>query len=221
MKTEDILEFLKRLAANNNRPWFQEHKAEYLAVKQAYEDLIATAIARISTFDESVAHLSPSDCTYRIYRDTRFSADKTPYKTHLGAYINSRGKKSNHCGYYIHLEPDNCLLAGGTWCLPSDMLRAVRQSVCDNLDEFRSIVEDPEFKKYFPTIGEQCLKTIPKGFPKDFPYPDYLKCKDYAVECDVPDSFFTSPDFFDRMDDIFQQMKRLTDFLNYTIDDME
>lgn len=68
----------------------------------------------------------------------------------MGGYINSRGKKSNHCGYYIHLEPGHCMLAGGSWCMPSNMLKAVRQSVVDNIDEYRSIVEDPAFKSIFP-----------------------------------------------------------------------
>ena len=221
MDTADIFDFLRRLAANNERTWFQEHKEEYLAVKEAFDDLIAAAIARIATFDDSVAHLSPSDCTYRIYRDTRFTNDKSPYKSHLGAYINSRGKKSNHCGYYIHLEPENCMLAGGSWCMPPAMLKAVRMSVCDNIDEFRSIVEDPEFTQYFPVIGEQHLKTMPKGFPKDFPYPQYLKCKDYIVWHNVDDDFFIAEDFLDRMDKVFRQLKRFADFTNYTIDEME
>lgn len=143
MDIPGILDFLKVLAANNNREWFQEHKAEYLSVQADFEELLAGVIARLSPWDESVAHVLPRDCTYRIYRDVRFSSDKSPYKTHIGGYINARGKKSNHCGYYLHLEPGNCMLAGGSWCMPADMLRAVRQSVCDRIDEYRAIVEDP------------------------------------------------------------------------------
>ena len=141
MDISEILDFLKRLAAHNNREWFQEHKTEYLRVQTAFEELLSVVIARISLFDESVAHVLPRDCTYRIYRDVRFSADKSPYKTHIGGYINAKGKKSDHCGYYLHLEPENCMIAGGSWCMPSDMLRAVRQSVCDNIDLYRSIVD--------------------------------------------------------------------------------
>ena len=185
MNIPEILDFLKRLAVNNNRPWFQEHKTEYQHVQQNFEELLSAVIARIAVFDDSVSHVQPTDCTYRIYRDIRFSSDKSPYKTHIGGYINAKGKKSNHCGYYIHLEPDNCMLAGGSWCMPSDMLKAVRQSVYDNIDEFRAIVEDPAFKAYFPIIGEEHLKTMPKGFPKDFPYPQYIQCKDYIVSCRI------------------------------------
>ena len=207
MNIPEILDFLKRLAANNNRPWFQEHKTEYQHVQQNFEELLSAVIARIAVFDDSVSHVQPTDCTYRIYRDIRFSSDKSPYKTHIGGYINAKGKKSNHCGYYIHLEPDNCMLAGGSWCMPSDMLKAVRQSVYDNIDEFRAIVEDPAFKAYFPIIGEEHLKTMPKGFPKDFPYPQYIQCKDYI--------------FLDRIADVFKQLKRFADFTNFTIDDFE
>lgn len=221
MDIPEILDFLKRLAANNNRLWFQEHKVEYQRVQKSFEALLAAVIARVAVFDPSVAHVQPSDCTFRIYRDTRFSSDKSPYKNHIGGYINAKGKKSNHCGYYLHLEPGNCMLAGGSWCMPSDMLRAVRRSVCDNIDEYRSIVEDPAFKKYFPVVGEEHLKTIPKGFPKDFPYPQYIRCRDYTVSCPIPDTFFEDPAFLDKIADVFAQLKRFADFTNFTIDDFE
>lgn len=221
MNIAGILDFLKLLAANNNREWFQQHKSDYLKIQADFEDLLGAVITRISSFDESIAHVHPSECTYRIYRDTRFSPDKTPYKNHIGGYINARGKKSNHCGYYIHLEPGNCMLAGGSWCMPSAMLRAVRQSVCDNIDEYRSIVEDDAFRKYFPVIGESRLKTLPKGFPKDFPFPQYIQCKDYTVTYHIPDSFFENSDFMDEIVRVFMQLKRFADFTNDTIDELE
>lgn len=221
MNISEIIEFLKQLAANNNRIWFQEHKAEYLHVQEMFNELLAALIARIAVFDKSVAHVRPQDCTYRIYRDIRFSSDKSPYERHIGGYINAKGKKSNHCGYYIHLEPGNCMLAGGSWCLPANVLKAVRQSVYDNIDEFRAIVEAPAFRRYFPVIGEEHLKTLPKGFPKDFPYPQYLCCKDYSVSYRVSDNFFEVPDFLEQTAEVFRQMKPFADFTNFTIDDFE
>ncbi len=221
MNVLGILEFLKQLSVNNNRAWFQEHKSDYRAVQQDFEELLSAVIARIAMFDGTVAHVRPSDCTYRIYRDIRFSPDKSPYKNHIGGYINARGKKSNHCGYYLHLEPGNCLLAGGSWCLPPAILKAVRRAVYDNIGEFRSIVEAPGFRRWFPVIGEQHLKTLPKGFPKDFPYPDYVKCKDYSVCCVVPDSFFADPCFLDRIAEVFRQLKPFADFTNEVIDEFE
>lgn len=161
-----IFQFLKELAANNNREWFQAHKEEYLRAQAEFEQLLTAVIARISLFDDSVRGIEAKDCTYRIYRDTRFSADKTPYKIHFGGYINAHGKKSDHCGYYLHLENGNSMLAGGSLCLDSKVLKAVRQAVYDNIEEYRAIVEDPAFKRYFPIIGETHLKTAPKGFLK-------------------------------------------------------
>ncbi|MCD8260750.1 MAG: DUF2461 domain-containing protein, partial [Bacteroides sp.] len=197
MNVPVIFQFLDEISRTNNREWFQENKEKYLQAQAAFEELLTRIIARISLFDETIIGIQAKECTYRIYRDTRFSSDKTPYKTHFGGYINARGKKSNHGGYYVHLERGNSLLAGGSICLPSNVLRAVRQAIYDNIDEYISIVEDPAFKAYFPVIGEDFLKTAPKGFPKDFPYIDYLKCKDYSCGYQVPDTFFAKESFLD------------------------
>lgn len=216
-----IFQFLKNLAANNNREWFNEHRDEYETARTEFENLLAAVISRIGLFDESIRGVQVKDCTYRIYRDTRFSSDKTPYKIHFGGYINAKGKKSNHCGYYVHLQNDSCMLAGGSLCLPSDILKAVRQSIYDNIDEYRAIVEDPSFKKYFPVVGEDFLKTAPKGFPKDFKYIDYLKPKEFTCAHLVPDTFFFAPDLMEKVEDVFRQFKRFSDFINFTIDDFE
>lgn len=216
-----IFQFLKDLATNNNREWFNEHRDEYETARTEFETFLSTVIARISLFDESIRGIQPKDCTYRIYRDTRFSSDKTPYKTHFGGYINAKGKKSNHCGYYVHIQPDFCMLAGGSLCLPPNILKALRQAIYDNIDEYRSIVEDPEFKKFFPVVGENWLKTAPKGFPKDFEYIDYLKPREFVCSYNVPDKFFLAPEILDKTEETFRQFKRFADFLNYTIDDFE
>ena len=124
--------------------------------------------------------------------------------------------------FILQMIPLHCifrLLRG--WCLESKVLKAVRQSIYDNIDEYREIVEDPAFKQYFPVIGENHLKTAPKGFPKDFEYIDYLKCKDYTCAYMVPDAFFLAPDLLDKVEDVFKQLKRFADFTNFTIDDFE
>lgn len=216
-----IFQFLKDLGANNSREWFSEHRDQYETARKEFENLLAAVISRISLFDESIRGVQPKDCTYRIYRDTRFSSDKTPYKNHFGGYINAKGKKSDHCGYYVHIQEGSCILAGGALCLPSNILKAVRQSIYDNIDEYVSIVEDPKFKQYFPVVGENFLKTAPKGFPKDFKYIDYLKCKEYTCSYSVPDEFFLTPGFLDQTENAFRQFKRFSDFINFTIDDFE
>ncbi|KAA6348211.1 hypothetical protein EZS27_004350 [termite gut metagenome] len=218
-----IFRFLKELAANNNREWFNSQRDEYEKVRVEFERFLTIVISCISLFDDTVKGIQAKDCTYRIYRDTRFSADKTPYKTHIGGFINAKGKKSDHGGYYVHLEPGNCLLAGGSICMPPNLLKAVRQAIYENIDEYVSIVEDPAFKRYFPVIGETFLKTAPKGFPKEFKYIDYLKCKDYSCSYGVADEFFLAPEaeVLSNMESAFRQLKRFMDFLNYTIDDFE
>lgn len=213
------LQYLREIAVHNNREWFQEHRAQYDEARTAFESMVQELIARITTFDPSVQYLSVSDCTYRFYRDIRFSPDKSPYKRHFGAYINAKGKKSNHGGYYMHLEPENCLIAGGAYCLPSDVLRAVRQSIYEQPETFHEIVGKDPFHSLFPVIGETHLKTIPKGFPKDFPYPEYIRCKDYSCFHNVPESFFTSPDWLDQTAKMFEVMKPFLDFVNETIDE--
>lgn len=216
-----IFKFLKDLAAHNDRAWFQEHRAEYDAAFGVFEDFLGLTLARISSFDETMKHVGVKECTYRIYRDTRFSPDKTPYKTHFGGYMNARGKKANHCGYYLHFEPGRCMIGGGSLDLPSPVLKAVRRSIYDHIDEFLSFAEDPAFKQYFPVIGEDFVKTAPKGFPKDFAHIDYLRCRQYVCIHQVPDDFLLRAGALERVEDVFRQFKRFADFINETIDDFE
>ena len=221
MQAKKILKFLSDIKANNNREWFTAHKDEFTAVRTDFENGINSAIVRIAEFDPTIKHLTAKDATYRFYRDTRFSSDKSPYKTHLGAYINAKGKKANHGGYYFHLEPGNCLLAGGSYCLPTPVLRAVREAIVDEPEEYRSIVENPEFKRLYPVIGEDWLKKLPQGFPKDFPYPDYLRCKDYSCFHKVADDWLAADDWLDKAEAAFRILKPFLDFVNRAIDDFE
>ena len=213
------LQFLRDIAVNNNREWFHAHHDYYEAARAAFDSMVARLIARITVFDTSVQYLTVSDCTYRFYRDIRFSSDKSPYKRHFGAYVNARGKKSFHGGYYLHLEPENCMLAGGAYCLPPDILRAVRQNICEQPETFHAIVGSEPFCSLFPVIGENRLKTMPKGFPKDFPYPDYLRPKDYSCCHSVNEEFFFAPDWLEQTARVFEAMKPFLDFVNAAIDE--
>ncbi|MDR0973500.1 MAG: DUF2461 domain-containing protein [Prevotellaceae bacterium] len=221
MNSPLIFDFLKSLSAHNDREWFKANRDRYDAASAEFEQFVQESILTIAEFDDSVKELRPKDCIYRIYRDIRFSTDKTPYKQHFGAYINPKGKKSQHGGYYIHVQPDNSLLSGGAWNPSPKLLHLLRQAVYENIDEFRAIVEDPAFTRYFPTIGDTRIKTIPKGFPKDFPYITYLQPKDYCATRFVPDTFFSDRDVQQNLAATCRQMKRFLDFVNYTIDDYE
>ncbi|MFT3754280.1 MAG: DUF2461 domain-containing protein [Paludibacter sp.] len=134
MNIHNILQFLEELKINNNREWFAENKDKYDVVRSDFEKLSKELIQQIAGFDEDIKHVDVKDCVFRIYRDTRFSHDKTPYKTHFGVFIASAGgRKSQRGGYYLHLDPAGCFIATGVWCPQPDLLKALRQSVYDNI----------------------------------------------------------------------------------------
>ena len=102
---KQVVEFLTLLHENNDKAWFDSHKEMYKRALSCFEEFTAKLIDGIAAFDPSVRGLTVRDCTWRIYRDTRFSPDKTPYKTHMGAFVAPRGKKGGYSGYYFHVEP--------------------------------------------------------------------------------------------------------------------
>ena len=219
---KQILKFLKELNKNNNREWFNTHKEEYLKVKAKVEALTEQLIREVATFDQEAAYLRPADCTYRIYRDTRFSADKTPYKTHIGIFINPpMGKKSNRMGYYLHIEPGNSLVAVGTVCLPSKTIASIRRSIYDNVEEYLEIISADDFKKAFPEVGENPVKTAPKGYSKDWPYIDLIKPRDFCASHPISDKEMQNADLIEKCGNLFRISKPFNDFINYTIDNEE
>ena len=214
-----ILQYLADISIHNNRDWFHENKDRYDEVHAAFEQIVSNLIDALSVFDPEISLVSVKSTLYRFNRDTRFSPDKSPYKRHFGSYINPKGKKSPHGGYYLHLQPGNCLIGGGAYCLESPILKAVRRNIVDDIDEFRSIVEAPEFKNLFPVIGEDHLKTVPVGFDRNFPYPQYIRPKNFAVMHKLPDEFFFNEGWITELAKYFKIMKPFLDFVNHTIDD--
>ncbi len=213
---KDLFTFLKELKANNNREWFNANKDRYLKVKKTAEEFTTQLVNAIATIEPEAARLTPADCTYRIYRDTRFSPDKTPYKTHIGIFICPGGdKKSERCGYYVHLEPGNSFVGGGCWCPSASLLKGIRQSIYDNIEEYLEIINAPEFKKLYKEVGSNLLKTAPKGFPKDWEYINLLKPRDYTVMAPVSDSFMKSKDAVKNILSYMKTQKPLNDFINY------
>jgi uncharacterized protein (TIGR02453 family) len=218
---QHIYTFLKEIAAHNDREWFHAHQPEYKAARASYEAYVQEMILRIAAFDPSVAYQTPKTCIYRFARDTRFSNDKSPYKRHFGAFVCSHGRKSYRGGYYLHLEPGNSLIAGGSWCPPAPLLKHIRETIVDDIDHFRSIVEAPDFHALFPVVGEDLVKTTPKGFPKDFPYSEYLRPRLYTVWHPIPDTLVSEHDSQDRIEQMFRTMAPLNAFLNEIFDDYE
>ena len=232
MDSKQILTFLHQVAVNNNRPWFMEHKDEYEAARAEFERGVRQALSQIVKFDAAIAHLEVKDCTYRFYRDTRFSPDKSPYKRHFGAYICARGKKSLTGGYYLHMEPGECLVACGSYWLPTNILTACRNEIMGNTDEWLKCVESKAFRKYYGVdesaswdspqgFGLERLKTCPSGFPRDWPYVGYLRQKDYCCWHRVGDDFFEGEGWLREIDRMFRAAKPMLDFTNAVIEDYE
>ena len=220
-KTDEarILQYLTDIKMNNNRDWFYANKARYDEIRAKFEGIVEHLINAITRFDPSVSLVTVKSTLYRFHRDTRFSLDKSPYKRHLGSYINPRGKKAQQGGYYLHFEPGNCMIGGGAYCLESPVLRAVRKRIVNEIDEFRAIVEAPAFKELFPIIGEEHLKTVPAGFSRDFAYPQYIRPKNYAVLHQIPDEFFFQEGWIEKVVGYFEIMKPYLDFINEAIDE--
>lgn len=216
---KEIFDFLKELQVNNNRTWFQDNKDKYQIAKKSFESFIEDLIVGISKFDPEVAGMTAKDSIFRIYRDTRFSHDKTPYKDHMGAFIAKGGKTSQRGGYYMHLEPGNSLFAGGIWCLDNVVRKAIRQDIYDNMEEFLSIVENPVFTQYYEMDLDDKLKKMPAPFPPDTPDGEWLKLKKYICASNVPDDFFSGSDMLEKCLQRFEIMMPLNRFINYTIDE--
>ena len=144
---QPVLEFLSDLRANNDRAWFDAHRAAYEAARQRFEALVDLLIDEVGAF-EDLAGLTAADCVFRIYRDVRFSKDKSPYKTYMGAHIMPGGKKSPRMGYYLHLEPDDgSLIAGGLHTPPPEQIARFRAAIDREPDVFKAIVGSEEFRR--------------------------------------------------------------------------
>lgn len=214
-----MMGFLKDVAANNNRAWFKENRPRYDEASAAFDALTSELIAAVAHFDPSVAGLTPKDCQYRFYRDIRFSQDKSPYKRHFGCFISPQGKKSLHGGYYFHLQPGGSFVAGGCWWLPTKILNVVRQTIVDNIGTFRNIVEQDAFRSLFPVVTFDPLKVLPRGVPRDFAFPQYVKCRNYCVANYKDDDFFNGKDWRGEVVREFRILKPFQDFINEVVDD--
>lgn len=217
----ELYDFFEQLRANNNRPWFAAHKSQYQELRQAWLADVDRMIAAMAQWEPALAHLEAKQCAYRIYRDTRFSPDKTPLKLNFSAAFAPGGKNDFHAGYYIEtgIRPNGSGLYGGLYCPDAPMLKKLRHAIVDNIEEFEDIIHNPELEKEFPGwVGEQ-LKTIPKGWPKDHPQAPLLRLKDYGKAHFCDKEFFLDPAWPERSARLFELLKPMNDFLNYSIDE--
>lgn len=213
-----ILPFLKSLAKNNNREWFEINKPKYITAKTQFEDFLEAFHKELVKFDESLAGLNPRKLGFRIYRDVRFSKDKRPYKVNMGAGFSEHGKMEQEPGYYIHIEPGKSFIAGGFYMPDSEKLSKIRQEIDYNTNDFLKILNDKKFKKVFPSLDDfDKLKTAPKGYPKDHPHLDLLKHKSYIVSHPFTDKEVVDKKFVKNAAEIAKQIKTLNDFLKQAV----
>lgn len=218
MITKSTFSFLTELKENNNREWFNQNKQRYESAREEFLDFISLLIAGLSSVESGLSVLRAKDAAFRIYRDVRFSADKSPYKTQMGAQMVGGGKKSGRAGYYFHLEPGGCFAGGGIWHPDPERLRVLRMEIFENTDEFRSILGNREFSETFGGIRGEQLSRAPKGFPADHPDIDLLKFKSYTVFRGFPDSVILSPGAQDDLLEAFRIMKPFNDFINHAFE---
>lgn len=208
------LNFLSKLEINNNRDWFNENKNLYVEAQQNFITVVDDIIHGISAFDDSVEKLEAKSCVFRIYKDTRFSKDKTPYKTNMGASLAEKGTKTlSHAGYYIHLQPGESFLAGGVYMTETVNLKLIRQKISDESEEFLNILNRKNFKKNLELRGDRLVK-VPQGFDKEDPMADYLKYKQFTVFHQLTDEEVLDKKFVEKAVKIFKEIYPFNQFLN-------
>lgn len=218
MKT--VLAFLNQISDNNTREWFEAHKSEYRSANDAFNAFVEKLIVGISDFDPSIKGLTVKDCTYRFYRDIRFSPNKMPYKTHFGAYICPLGKKSGYAGYYFHIEPkgngylDGNLLAAGLYNPQPNILKSIREEIFLNGERFENAVLEA---KSFVLEDDQALKRVPRGYPADFKYAEYLKLKNPSLLKRFDNVALLSEDLLEQTLYYFRETVSLNSWLNKAV----
>ena len=213
-----VFDFLTQVEQNNNREWFTQNKAMYESAFENVADFVKELIERMAIFDVSVRGQEPKDCFFRIYRDIRFSPDKRPYKTHFGVYIAQGGRKSKYAGYYLHIQNNMSVLAGGLWSPEYNVLKNIREEIYYAPEELVQIIENKEFKSTFGGfIDENSRKRPPTNYPADFQYAYLLKYRHYCVEKPFSNSEILAPDFLTQCVKTFKLLLPLNIYMNKLI----
>jgi uncharacterized protein (TIGR02453 family) len=214
------IQFLKELKKNNNKPWFDANRKKFEETKAGYLVFVEQLLAAVSKFDDSIVNLTAKECVFRINRDVRFSKDKSPYKSNMGASLSKGGKKINSAGYYFHFEPGQSFAGGGFYMPGPEELAKIRQEIDYSFDEWKKIVSSKTFLKNFPAgiQGIDKLVRPPKGYDENNPAIDYLKMKGFIVSRPVTDDELTNKNLLKEVAKTFEAMKPLIDFINRAIE---
>ncbi|MGC9151997.1 MAG: DUF2461 domain-containing protein [Microbacter sp.] len=220
MALSSIIPFLTELKENNQRDWFALRKNDVAQLQGEFSAFIQQVIDGIAFFDQELKGVDAKNCVFRLYRDIRFSPDKTPYKTHFAAYMAAGGRKSPRAGYYLHIEPNDCFISGGIYCPEKDILKALRKTIHENIDEWEEVVQKTE--TFFPErYGDRDkLKKVPAGFSPDDPATDWLKYKHYIFSRSLDDHFYAQHDIVPTVVSMFQHAVEMNRFINFVIDEL-
>ncbi|GHB81780.1 DUF2461 domain-containing protein [Persicitalea jodogahamensis] len=219
MLSPKTLRFIKDLTQNNNRDWFQENRKRYEAAKEDFTNLAERLILEVGQFEE-LGNTLPKDCVFRINRDIRFAKDKRPYKNNLSMAIGPGGRHSGRVDYYLQIQPgDQSFLGAGMWSPTANQLAKYRQEVDYNAAELKKIIENEEFRNFFPEIHGAALKTTPKGFLKDHPEIELLRRKELFFLHRFKDEVVQSETFIPEILHAIHLIKPYCDFLNYIFHD--
>ena len=214
------LSFLKDLKKHNNRDWFEANRERYDAAKSDVAQAVNVFIAGLTKKEAGIAGLTAKECVFRIFRDVRFSKNKNPYKTNMGAYISPGGKKSNLAGYYLHIEPGESFLAGGMWMPEGEALRKIRQEIDYNGNDLKKILNGKKFKDTFGGLDPAYkLKTTPKNYPKDHPEIELLKHTSFICWASFDDKTVLSKDFVKTAVKTAELLVPFNRFLNVAVSD--
>ncbi|HMJ69844.1 MAG TPA: DUF2461 domain-containing protein [Cyclobacteriaceae bacterium] len=216
---EHILKFLRAVGKNNNRDWFEKNKDKYLLAKNSFDDFLEAFHKDLVKIDEGLATLNPRKAAFRIYRDVRFSKDKSPYKTNMGAGFSPHGKMEFEPGFYLHVQPgDKSFIAGGLYMPSPEQLAKVRQEIDYNADKLLKVLHNKKFKSYYKGLDDNDkLKTMPKGYAKDHPHIDLLKNKSFVVSHVFKDSEVMNKNFRKKVVEGCKLIKPLNDYLSEAI----
>ena len=203
-----LFRFFKQLAKNNNREWFEQHKPEFKALEIEVKQFGEALKDKLNQHD-SIDRFK----VFRIYRDVRFSKDKTPYKTHFGLTWH-RTKPEFRGGYYLHLKPDDIFLACGFWDPAPADLKRIRQEIDLDGDEYRNLINAPAFKNTWGALQGNAVKTAPKGYAKDHPNIDLLRFKQHIFMIRYTEVEVAAADFMDRLDAALQAVRPFVDYMS-------
>jgi uncharacterized protein (TIGR02453 family) len=212
---EEALRFLRGLKRNNKREWFEARRSVF---EEELKAPMLTLVEQLtaSMADYAPAHVRPAaKCVFRIYRDTRFSADKSPYKSHLGAWWSRAGlEKTSGGGYYMHIGAEELVIAAGVYMPEKEQTLAIRRHLLENHEAWKSLIEDRKLLRAFSVHDPMALTRPPKGFPPEHPAMEWIKWRQWGVTAHLPAEEALRPNLFSVIDKRFRLATPLVEFLN-------